>query len=308
MKKLRIILGSIIIIGGIGGITSGDIIPAIFCILCGISLIPAIYEKSKLKDKKLVQIIIPIILFSICGMTLQKENVKTNYPQNEIYTNTKIEEKIEIEKLKFDESDIEIDIKETKDILLNIDPTTADISEIKFNSTNSQIVEFNKNTEKSNEKFIYAKIQPIAEGEAEVYVSSNEIESNRIKITIIDKERIEKEKKLEEERIQREAEEAAAAEQAKKLAEEQERKKEEAAAAEQARQQAQRQAQQQQTIKKQTNQSTTTQNTNNSRTVYRTPTGKRYHYISTCGGKNSTATTLSQAIASGLTPCQKCAQ
>ncbi len=212
MKKLRIILGSIIIIGGIGGITSGDIIPAIFCILCGISLIPAIYEKSKLKDKKLVQIIIPIILFSICGMTLQKENVKTNYPQNETYTNTNIEEKIE------------------------------------------------------------------------------------------------KEKKLEEERIQREAEEAAAAEQAKKLAEEQERKKEEAAAAEQARQQAQRQAQQQQTIKKQTNQSTTTQNTNNSRTVYRTPTGKRYHYISTCGGKNSTATTLSQAIASGLTPCQKCAQ
>ncbi len=300
MKKLRIILGSIIIIGGIGGITSGDIIPAIFCILCGISLIPAIYEKSKLKDKKLVQIIIPIILFSICGMTLQKENVKTNYPQNETYTNTKIEEKIEIEKLKFDESDIEIDIKETKDILLNIDPTTADISEIKFNSTNSQIVEFNKNTEKSNEKFIYAKIKPIAEGEAEVYASSNKIESNRIKITIIDKERIEQEKRVEEERIQREAEEAAAAEQA--------RKKAEADAAEQARQQAQRQAQQQQAIKKQTNQSTTTQNTNNSRTVYRTPTGKRYHYISTCGGKNSTATTLSQAIASGLTPCQKCAQ
>jgi len=128
MKKLRIILGSIIIIGGIGGITSGDIIPAIFCILCGISLIPAIYEKSKLKDKKLVQIIIPIILFSICGMTLQKENVKTNYPQNETYTNTNIEEKIEIQKLKFYENDIEIDIKETKDIVLNIDPTTADIS------------------------------------------------------------------------------------------------------------------------------------------------------------------------------------
>ena len=44
------------------------------------------------------------------------------------------------------------------------------------------------------------------------------------------------------------------------------------------------------------------------RTVYVTPTGKRYHYISTRGGKNSTATTLNNAIARGLTPCQKCAK
>ena len=44
------------------------------------------------------------------------------------------------------------------------------------------------------------------------------------------------------------------------------------------------------------------------RTVYVTPTGKRYHYISTCGGKNSTASTLNKAKARGLTPCQKCAQ
>lgn len=49
-------------------------------------------------------------------------------------------------------------------------------------------------------------------------------------------------------------------------------------------------------------------NVDNSRTVYVTPTGKRYHYISTCGGKNSTATTLNKAITRGLTPCQKCAK
>lgn len=54
--------------------------------------------------------------------------------------------------------------------------------------------------------------------------------------------------------------------------------------------------------------SQTTTNVDNSRTVYVTPTGKRYHYISTCGGKNSTATTLNKAIARGLTPCQKCAK
>lgn len=47
--------------------------------------------------------------------------------------------------------------------------------------------------------------------------------------------------------------------------------------------------------------------TPNSSTVYRTPTGKRYHLDPDCGGKNSRATTLDSAISSGLTPCQKCA-
>lgn len=41
--------------------------------------------------------------------------------------------------------------------------------------------------------------------------------------------------------------------------------------------------------------------------VYRTPTGKRYHFSSTCGGKNSYATTLEAARSAGLTPCSKCA-
>lgn len=48
--------------------------------------------------------------------------------------------------------------------------------------------------------------------------------------------------------------------------------------------------------------------TQNSRTVYRTPTGKRYHLDPECGGKNSRPTTLDEATSSGLTPCQKCAQ
>ena len=60
--------------------------------------------------------------------------------------------------------------------------------------------------------------------------------------------------------------------------------------------------------KKTTTQSTSATTTDNSRTVYVTPTGKRYHYISTCGGKNSTASTLNKAKARGLTPCQKCAK
>ena len=41
--------------------------------------------------------------------------------------------------------------------------------------------------------------------------------------------------------------------------------------------------------------------------VYRTPTGKRYHFDAECGGKNSYETTLDEAKLSGLKPCSKCA-
>lgn len=41
--------------------------------------------------------------------------------------------------------------------------------------------------------------------------------------------------------------------------------------------------------------------------IYRTPTGKRYHFDPGCGGKNSYAVTMSEALAAGLTPCKKCA-
>ncbi len=42
--------------------------------------------------------------------------------------------------------------------------------------------------------------------------------------------------------------------------------------------------------------------------IYRTPTGKRYHLDSDCGGKNSYEVTLEAALSAGLTPCKKCAE
>lgn len=42
------------------------------------------------------------------------------------------------------------------------------------------------------------------------------------------------------------------------------------------------------------------------RTVYITKTGKRYHYDDSCNGGTYIASTLSEAISRGLTPCQKC--
>ena len=49
-------------------------------------------------------------------------------------------------------------------------------------------------------------------------------------------------------------------------------------------------------------------NKNNSKVVYRTPNGRRYHYSATCGGENSYKVSLNDALKSGLTPCKKCAE
>ena len=62
------------------------------------------------------------------------------------------------------------------------------------------------------------------------------------------------------------------------------------------------------TTKQSSSGSSISSSTQNGQTVYVTPTGKRYHLSSTCGGPNSTATTLSNAKSMGLTPCKKCAQ
>ncbi len=40
--------------------------------------------------------------------------------------------------------------------------------------------------------------------------------------------------------------------------------------------------------------------------IYRTPSGKRYHFDPDCGGKNSFAVSLEEALSAGLTPCEKC--
>lgn len=307
---IRYVLGAFFILGGLTYFSS-SIITAIFLILLGFSIFPILYEKISILQYKYLPIILPIILFFITmSMVPVQENENTN---NNLMNETFPAEKkiIFIEDLSFDETDIEIDIKESKDILLKIEPINAtNINELKFNSTNSEIIKFEKNTEKSNESEIYAKIQPISEGECEIFVICNNIESNHIKIKIIDNERIEQEKKEKEEQAKKEAEE-----QAKKQAEEQAKKE----AEEQAKKQSQSTSTQKNTSsstsqttssKPSTSSSSSQSNSNNSqgKAVYRTPSGKRYHFDPDCGGKNSYSTTLSAAKSAGLTPCQKCAQ
>ncbi len=57
---------------------------------------------------------------------------------------------------------------------------------------------------------------------------------------------------------------------------------------------------------KQISTSSNTSNISNSDSVYRTPSGKKYHNSPTCGGKNSYEVSYDEAIDAGLTPCKKC--
>ncbi len=40
--------------------------------------------------------------------------------------------------------------------------------------------------------------------------------------------------------------------------------------------------------------------------IYRTPTGKKYHYANPCGNGDYYEITLDEALAAGLEPCKKC--
>ena len=127
---------------------------------------------------------------------------------------------------------------------------------------------------------------------------TGEIESNRVTIKVIDKDRIEKEQeeqeRIEREKLEKEKAEQEKIEQEKKIAEQKKNEK------------------QQKTNTPNNNTASTTSSINKNNTygkqVFRTPTGKRYHFDPDCGGKNSYQTTLEAAKSAGLTPCKKCAQ
>lgn len=165
------------------------------------------------------------------------------------------------------ESTIQVDLKDTLSIPVEVLEEGADLTQVEFTSSDPNVLTF---TYQNMDGHLSGVVSPIAEGTAEIYASAGEVKSQIITVTIIDSERI------------------AAEEAAKKAAEEEAARKaaEEAAA----QQQAQSEASESQ-----------------GRTVYITPTGKRYHYDNNCNGGTYIPSTMDEALAKGLTPCKKCA-
>lgn len=176
---------------------------------------------------------------------------------------------------------IELDVKDTKSIPVLVLEEGADATDVEFTSSAPDVLTF---TPQDDNGTLVGVATPKAEGTAEISVSAGGVKSQIVTITVIDSERIAAEeaakKAAEEEAARKAAEEAAA----QKAAEE--------AAAQQAAQQQQQQNQQSQS---------------NGRTVYITPTGKRYHYDNHCNDGTYIPSTLAEAQAKGLTPCKKCA-
>ena len=164
---------------------------------------------------------------------------------------------------------------------------------LKYATSNDKVATIERTDTDIIKNKITLKINPIAEGNCEIFVKTNNgLESNRVTVKIIDNNRIE------QERIKAE-------EQAKKEAEEQKQKQ---VAAESASTKKEDTSTSKTTTTTKKKNSKSTSNNSNGKTVYRTPTGKRYHYDPDCGGKNSYSTTLDAALSAGLTPCKKCAQ
>lgn len=185
-----------------------------------------------------------------------------------------------IETLDINENAQTFDVNQEKTLSYSFTPEDADTSNLTAEVSNTNLAKVNIS---EDGKLLLTTLDE--EGEFDVVLYDGETSSNSVTFTIVDSvkeaERIAAKKKAEEERIAAEKkaeEERIAAEKA-----EQERIASEKAA------QAQQQSQ-----------------SSNSKTVYVTPTGKRYHYDSSCGRGTYSPTTLDNAISMGLTPCQKC--
>ena len=321
------------------------------------------------KIKLIIILVLTILLFLIIISGSKNQNVSQNQMNDVLSSTNEYQEKIAITSLKFNEKEIELDIKETKDVILEILPENANIDNLEICTSDNNIATIEKSSEKNFRNFenaentnntaiiensvnsintentenvenlinaetiegtvnkIILKIKPISEGECEAYAKSNEVISNKIKIKVIDKEKIEREK--EEQKAKQEKEEQE--QKAKQEKEEQEQKAKKEKEEQEQKTKQEKKTQEQKTNQKKQNtttgaqinrsssasnatskkkQTSSSSNSNNShgKLVYATPKGKRYHFDPDCGGKNSYQTTLDAAKARGLTPCNKCAK
>lgn len=167
-----------------------------------------------------------------------------------------------------------MDINDEQIVSITYEPENADTSDMSIKLSNTSLADAEL---KENGQIALTTLEK--EGSFILTAKSGSVESNELEFQIVDvkkaeEERIAAEKKAEEERIaaEKKAEE-------ERIAAEQKAAEEKSAAASQQ---------------------------TDSRTVYITPTGKRYHYSSSCGNGTYNATTLDKAISMGLTPCKKC--
>lgn len=175
-----------------------------------------------------------------------------------------------------------LDVNESQTLTWAYTPEGADISQLSAVVSDDTLAQATIN---DNGELVLETLSK--EGTVDVSLKDGDVISNVVTFTIVDAEK-------EAERIAAEKAEAEriAAEKAEAERIAAEKAEAERVAAEQAAAQA--------AASQQSSQQT------NSRTVYVTPTGKKYHYNSNCNGGSYSPTTLDKALSMGLTPCKKC--
>lgn len=96
------------------------------------------------------------------------------------------------EELSLDAKTFTLDLNETKEIQVIVEPDDADVSSVEFISDNENIASFEKSDDIEQFK---GKVTALKEGTTSVYVKFEDIESEKVEIVVIDKERIEAERK-----------------------------------------------------------------------------------------------------------------
>ena len=291
LRTIRNIVGGLFCFVGLCVAIAGSVVSGLFVILLGITLLPILYEKINFSKFKYASIILPVSCFVLFVIFMPKNNSEVTETNDVIETSTTVisqeDRKIEIESLSFEETEIELDIKETKNITLGILPEDADINDLEYCTTDSKIAVLERTDITSERNKITLQVKPYTEGTCEVFAkSSNGIISNKVNLKIVDNERIQA-----EEQTRKLAEQNAITQNINKTESDSNSGTKNVSNSTQTN----------------SNVSTVVSTVNNSKTVYRTPKGKRYHYDSNCGGKNSYKTTLDLAKSAGLTPCKKCA-
>lgn len=193
----------------------------------------------------------------------------------------------------------QLEVPEATSISYKYEPADASTDSITCESSDTAVATVEISSIENG--VVNCLVTPLSAGDVTISCKSGSAEAPVLEMSVTDPA-AEAAAKAEAER--KAAEEAAAkAEAARKAAEEAaaaqaeaERKAAEEAAAAQA-------EAEQQAAEEAAAQSAASQT--NTQTVYITPSGKRYHLSSTCGGKNSYAVDISEV--GGRTPCKKCA-
>lgn len=205
-----------------------------------------------------------------------------------------------------------VDVTETCEVTFAYEAPQASTDGISCTSSDTSIAL--TSIKSAEDGMVNCVVTPLKAGSVDIVCQSGDISSAPVNVTVSDRAAeeaarlaAEQAKKEAEEKAAREAAEKAAAEQAAKEAAEKE-------AAEQAAKEAQRSSSSSQSSgggqvvsggSSGGSSSSVSGSRSTGETVYITPSGKRYHRLSTCGGKNSYAVDISEV--GSRTPCKKCA-